>query len=138
MTTRRLVYRRVLTQIVTQAFPNLPCIMCKTTRVANEHLEYLQLYFTKKKRLVLVPYCSTNDSCLVRARQILREYLRLDKRLHPSFTITCPICGTSVPKLKRCSRCGYVGYCSTQCQKADWSNHKKSSQASPDKIDSVD
>ena len=35
----------------------------------------------------------------------------------------CPVCGLSC-KLKFCQRCLKQKYCSTQCQKMDWKNHK--------------
>ena len=42
-------------------------------------------------------------------------------------TRTCVVCNkfTLGKKLKRCSRCKCVEYCSVDCQKAHWRHHKK-------------
>lgn len=128
----------VLAQIVPQVFPELKCILCKSNCVTNEDLGFQRLRYSKNRRLVLVPYCSTNESCLARARQVLRQFLRFEKKLYPSLTIACPICHQSVSKLLRCGRCGYVGYCSATCQKVGWPNHKKTCQAPPNKLEDVD
>ncbi|XP_062503148.1 uncharacterized protein LOC134180085 [Corticium candelabrum] len=37
----------------------------------------------------------------------------------------CSLCLSSTPNLKRCSRCHITLYCSTECQKKDWKDHKK-------------
>lgn len=38
---------------------------------------------------------------------------------------TCILCGKVPPKPLRCSRCRLTYYCSKECQKSDWKNHKK-------------
>ena len=43
------------------------------------------------------------------------------------MTLACAVCGargTSEKTLKKCSVCKAVAYCSKECQKADWKNHK--------------
>lgn len=40
-----------------------------------------------------------------------------------SKTSNCALC--SKEATKRCSRCKSTWYCSTECQKQDWKNHKK-------------
>ena len=36
----------------------------------------------------------------------------------------CSVCGAANPKHRRCQKCGRP-YCSKECQKADWKEHKK-------------
>lgn len=36
----------------------------------------------------------------------------------------CMVCGDRQGKLKRCSACGVTCYCSAECQKRDWKEHK--------------
>ena len=36
----------------------------------------------------------------------------------------CMVCGDRQGKLKRCSACGVTCYCSAECQKKDWKEHK--------------
>lgn len=38
---------------------------------------------------------------------------------------TCGACGTTAPRMKRCSRCLAAWYCSPQCQAAAWKEHRK-------------
>lgn len=37
----------------------------------------------------------------------------------------CVNCGVQATKLRQCGACKLVGYCSTECQKADWPSHKE-------------
>ena len=37
----------------------------------------------------------------------------------------CSHCGTVGDNLKHCGRCGIARYCSQECQKAEWKEHKK-------------
>lgn len=37
----------------------------------------------------------------------------------------CVKCGKFLEKVKKCSRCKIAFYCSRECQKEDWSEHKK-------------
>lgn len=37
---------------------------------------------------------------------------------------TCAICG-KVDGLKKCARCKQISYCSSACQRQDWTEHKK-------------
>merc|ERR1712098_879073 len=42
--------------------------------------------------------------------------------------VKCANCGIperSEKQFKKCSRCGFVFYCSKACQKSDWQNHKQ-------------
>ncbi len=37
----------------------------------------------------------------------------------------CAHCKEEKKKMKKCARCQVVYYCSRECQKKDWKNHKK-------------
>lgn len=37
----------------------------------------------------------------------------------------CRVCAKTVEHLKKCSVCRAVSYCSVDCQKVDWNQHKK-------------
>jgi hypothetical protein len=37
----------------------------------------------------------------------------------------CNTCGATPPALSKCAACGAVKYCSKECQKKDWKQHKK-------------
>lgn len=62
-------------------------------------------------------------------RRVIERYLP-SKTLKPISTsaqntsAVCHYCHTRELKPWKCSRCKSVVYCSTTCQKADWSNHK--------------
>ena len=38
--------------------------------------------------------------------------------------MNCKVCAKSGIKLKVCSGCHYVKYCSKECQSKDWASHK--------------
>jgi len=38
----------------------------------------------------------------------------------------CQLCGKEAEKMKKCSVCRLVRYCSQECQLEDWKEHKKS------------
>ncbi|KAG6879271.1 hypothetical protein C0992_003946 [Termitomyces sp. T32_za158] len=40
----------------------------------------------------------------------------------------CDSCGTNSKPLKNCAKCHVARYCSVECQKKEWSSHKKSCQ----------
>src|SRR5687768_18397886 len=42
-----------------------------------------------------------------------------------SFNKVCLVCGIETPKMKSCSRCRVAKYCSIECQRSDWSTHKR-------------
>ena len=44
-------------------------------------------------------------------------------KLHP-FIDCCAHCEKSSKDLKRCIRCHQANYCSPQCRRKDWKNHK--------------
>jgi threonine synthase len=45
-------------------------------------------------------------------------------KLTKNFIRVCSNCAKYDVKLSRCSRCKKVSYCSTECQKIHWKNHK--------------
>ena len=46
--------------------------------------------------------------------------------LSPAILGCCHKCKKKIDRLKRCSRCLAVSYCSVECQRAHWPNHKTS------------
>jgi hypothetical protein len=51
--------------------------------------------------------------------------LKKDHNIPQGDPNVCARClKSSSVKLKRCSRCKSVSYCTVECQKADWSKHK--------------
>ena len=54
----------------------------------------------------------------------------------------CAVCGVEVAKLKRCTACKAVSYCSRECQSADWPQHKlkckQMQQAAEEDLTSLD
>ena len=42
------------------------------------------------------------------------------------MTHTCACCGVKTEKRLQCSRCQSITYCSAECQRAHWKQHKKS------------
>jgi hypothetical protein len=57
-------------------------------------------------------------------RQCLFETL-IKKLTKPIMKNQCFCCGKQEIKLQKCGKCEIVYYCSRECQKNDWKNHKK-------------
>jgi hypothetical protein len=49
----------------------------------------------------------------------------------------CELCSKEQEKMKKCSKCKAVTYCSVECQKAHWSIHKTACNLSMNKIKHV-
>lgn len=47
----------------------------------------------------------------------------------PFSSSRCGGCGGASSALQKCSRCGAVRYCSTSCQRVEWSSHKRECSA---------
>jgi len=56
--------------------------------------------------------------------QVNKALHRIGKVLHAVPTHTCQTCGSCQIDLQLCSRCKKVRYCSVDCQKKDWLQHK--------------
>ena len=58
-------------------------------------------------------------------RECALATLQADKSLQLSeYNATCSYCGQMLQSPQRCSFCRLAGYCSRQCQRADWNKHK--------------
>merc|ERR1712098_470382 len=57
------------------------------------------------------------------------EMIKTDCILEKALALVkCANCGVfeeSEKQFQKCSRCGFVFYCSKACQKSDWPNHKQ-------------
>jgi ankyrin repeat protein len=53
------------------------------------------------------------------------EALVLIEKILAKMTRECECCGSSSKRLKVCSKCEKVRYCSAECQKQDHKKHKK-------------
>jgi hypothetical protein len=53
------------------------------------------------------------------------EALALIEKILAKMTSECECCGSSSKRLKVCSKCEKVRYCSVECQKQDHNKHKK-------------
>jgi len=83
-------------------------------------------------------YCSR--SCREMAREyhkadcLIRQEQRRERREHKNKFVTCDTCQKRRPftQMKKCSRCQNAIYCSVECQKKDWAQHKiKCQQRNP-------
>merc|ERR1712098_905000 len=78
---------------------------------------FLKLVSDLPEKLFLIG--SETEAEKMKTHRILGKALALVK---------CANCGTSEKSEKqfqKCSRCGFVFYCSKACQKSDWPNHKQ-------------
>ena len=84
-----------------------------------------------------------NEEILKQNQEILQEGLELkisssiDKKEHAAMRRHCTYCGNSEKDdgadLSRCP-CKLVYFCSTECQRAHWPNHKKKCKIARDKM----
>lgn len=75
---------------------------------------------------------SRRGSCVSMAQQIVakltgKPFKLIDKESRKTKIPACAHCGKTQAEsaLKKCGRCGFVVYCSGECQKANWSVHKE-------------
>mmetsp|Transcript_7292 Transcript_7292/g.13828 ORF Transcript_7292/g.13828 Transcript_7292/m.13828 type:complete len:99 (+) Transcript_7292:2-298(+) len=54
-----------------------------------------------------------------------KEALQLIEKILSKLTSECEYCGCSSKRLKLCSKCEKVRYCSRECQVSDYKKHKK-------------
>lgn len=56
------------------------------------------------------------------------DYERRDvaKNVFGPFPNVCLGCGDTEKKQKKCGSCGVARYCSVECQRSHWSDHKRS------------
>lgn len=62
------------------------------------------------------------------------KYIEEEKKENnstPSAKLACNACGKSDVELLKCGGCGNVRYCSSDCQKKDWKNHKPNCNFKP-------
>jgi hypothetical protein len=67
-------------------------------------------------------------------KQIAQEYenteaMQLIDKILTKLTNNCELCGSSSKRLKVCSKCEKVRYCSRECQVQDHKKHKKECHA---------
>lgn len=55
----------------------------------------------------------------------IKAWNRVDTEEECPVTLACKGCGKDEGKLMKCGKCGVVRYCNAECQKGDWSFHKK-------------
>jgi hypothetical protein len=70
------------------------------------------------------PVCSTNPKC-IQVVEVEKQKMGIQMMNGP----ICEYCGfianAEGGTLKRCGRCKVARYCSSECQVADWPDHKK-------------
>eukprot|EP00797_Seminavis_robusta_P006956 Sro1471_g275420.2 (358) ;mRNA; f:4994-6067 len=75
-------------------------------------------------------YCSKN--CREKAREkhkpdcLAKQQERRERREKKAKRVQCDTCGQKLPytQMKKCSRCRQATYCSVECQRAAWADHK--------------
>jgi len=77
---------------------------------------FLKLLSEQPEKFVLIPESVVNemksDSVYGKARALVK-------------CANCGVLEKSEKQFKKCSRCGFVFYCSKACQRNDWKNHKQ-------------
>jgi len=75
----------------------------------------------KTIRLQNSNYLNNSTKTIIFQNPYMNNVINTETELH--YT-DCSVCGVPMIKIKRCSRCKKVYYCSVKCQKLDWKNHK--------------
>lgn len=84
-----------------------PCWPLKTTIIKNK----LSAYFL---------HCSLD--CCNSTKKFLKKRTKFD--LDKQLNGVCHTCKKTQPKMTMCGKCKYTNYCSRECQKLDWKEHK--------------
>lgn len=85
--------------------------------------------YNKSKEVVVSVYCDETNQLL--KKKISLEYLQglsaegVNLEMANDVMLDeCHICKKTDVKLLKCGACGIVQYCSKECQKSDWKDHK--------------
>ena len=75
---------------------------------------------------LIVDCCDLFDSALMKKHQqsLQKQFPSDPKKKIESISPRCAACLVADVHLKFCSLCKLTGYCSTECQRKDWRNHK--------------
>eukprot|EP01117_Protostelium_nocturnum_P000111 TRINITY_DN10193_c0_g1_i1.p1 TRINITY_DN10193_c0_g1~~TRINITY_DN10193_c0_g1_i1.p1 ORF type:complete len:545 (-),score=113.50 TRINITY_DN10193_c0_g1_i1:27-1661(-) len=115
---------------------NVMCVVIKVFQNGSSHVAptVRAMGKTKLENFIRAMKNVNDPRLALNARVLLKmlEGIDIDLQIntHHAGTVVgprgvslCANCGSSDPK-KRCSRCKSVGYCSKECQVADWPKHK--------------
>lgn len=122
---------------------NTICVMCASERSGVSSKNLAKFPSVKGKRLTIldnfvskkyIEYVNSSKSLLLRqnvakvdilidvvsylfsdTRKVIKRLLKQDRNCHLCFNENAHLI---------CSRCGYIRYCSAECQKKDWKRHK--------------
>ena len=70
-----------------------------------------------------VPNVCNNSEC-IDGFQTWFEQKMTSRTGQPDSAFRCSVCMLAQKKMYRCSKCKIIQYCSTECQRKDWSSHK--------------
>jgi ankyrin repeat protein len=89
----------------------------------NGHVDVIKLLY--KLGADMDPVCFSYPINAVAQANNQTEAVQLINKILSKLTRECEGCGCSSRRLKVCSRCGNVRYCSVECQKQDHKKHKR-------------
>jgi hypothetical protein len=103
------------------------CIQCPLVDATSfSEIETTLLLIESKtamKCFVLVDHCDQKE-CSLAANAKCYQFIKKDAS--PSFLMySCQYCRKEAPKMAKCSRCQLMRYCSQDCQRNDYPEHKQ-------------
>ena len=111
------------------------CVSCSKPAVKLQHnLMYFDEAVPRRVEDIPQPLCSSVRCARDAAVSMKRDLKAASALQHgtnphlrqsePKNLSSCAACGTTTEKLLQCSRCKVARYCSQQCQKNHWAQHK--------------
>ncbi|KAL0489279.1 Hsp70-Hsp90 organizing protein [Acrasis kona] len=125
---RKAISERLIINVVKQ-------LMSNNQEACNICLEILNFFFKHlielKEQLlsahidtVIQPLCSHRSSTINNFVKLFLEKIKIAKKDVPVIQPMCQYCKERSKDIKKCSVCKTTFYCSGECQKNDWPDHK--------------
>lgn len=108
------------------------CVVCGEKAEDLVHQPYLYLHAAEPAVIDMpTPICE-KPPCQTVARQQMQEMLRqvedaTQQDIADREIVSCATCGKT-DSLQRCNNCKVTAYCSRECQKSHWKQHKPACQ----------
>lgn len=111
------------------------CVICGDKAEDLLHQPHSYLHLPQPQVIDMPTPICTKALCQTEARQAMAEVMRqvedtIQQDIAHTEVLFCAACGKS-ESLRKCQNCMVTAYCSKQCQRAHWPQHKPACKQAP-------